>query len=325
MNETIPMPVLVSKAIRIGVSSCLLGQKVRHDGGHKRNTFVMDTLGQHFEFEPFCPELSAGLGVPRPSIQQKKVAGQIRVIGALDSSIDVTEQLKSSASKASKDMHHLSGYILKKDSPSCGMERVRVYNDAGQPMQNGRGVFAEYLLLDHPNLPLEEEGRLCDPRLRENFILRVFTYHRWQQLTQAGLSVNGLIDFHTKNKFSLLAHNEAVYRELGKRVANVTNKTLQTSAEQYIKAFMTAIKTPATRKRHTNVLLHMMGYLKKALTSEDKKEFLNLLEQYRIGKLPLVVPITLFKHHLRRSPASYIDQQTYMQPYPDDLMLRNNL
>ena len=311
--------------IRVGVSSCLLGQKVRHDGGHTRNHFVVNTLGQYFHLEPFCPELSAGLSVPRPSIHLKKIAGQIRVVGTKDATFDVTENLQKSASKASKTMYHLSGYILKKDSPSCGMERVRVYNETGQATRTGHGVFAETLLHAHPNLPVEEEGRLCDPKLRENFILRVFTYHRWQQLTQNGLTVSGLIDFHTKNKFNLLAHDENTYRQLGKLVANTTKDNLDAYAELYIQELMTALKTPATRKRHTNVLMHMMGYLKTTLTRGDKKEFISLLDQYRSGKLPLIVPITLLKHHLRSVSVPYIRQQTYIQPYPDDLMLRNHL
>ncbi len=325
MNKPNQTDSIENNAIRVGVSSCLLGQRVRHDGGHTRNHYVVNTLCQYFELEPFCPELSAGLSVPRPSIHQKMIAGQIRVVGTKNTALDVTEKLKESASKASRGMHQLSGYILKKDSPSCGMERVRVYNEFGQVTRNGRGVFAETLRRMHPNLPLEEEGRLCDPKLRENFILRVFTYHRWQQLIRKGLTVSELIEFHAKNKFNLLAHDESTYRRLGKLVASVSKDTLNTCAEEYIQAFMQAIKTPATRKRHTNVLMHMMGFLKATLTSEDKKEFISLLDQYRLGKIPLIVPITLFKHHLRNKSVPYIMRQTYMQPYPDDLMLRNNL
>jgi uncharacterized protein YbgA (DUF1722 family) len=205
------------------------------------------------------------------------------------------------------------------------MERVRIYNEKGIPEKNGSGLFAARLMEAHPNLPIEEEGRLMDPVLRENFIERVFVYYRWQKLLRTGLTVKDLMEFHASHKFNLLAHNESIYRELGPLVAQATPKNLETIAEQYINMLMKGMKKPATRKRHTNVLMHVMGFLKNALSSDDKQELLDILEQYRLGRVPLIVPITLLRHHLRREPHPYIEKQYYMKPYPEELMLRNSL
>lgn len=312
--------------IKVGVSSCLLGEKVRFDGGHKRNKFVVDSLSKHFTFVHFCPEMAAGLGKPRPAIHLKQVGDQVRLVQVKDNSIDVTDQLNTASAKAIEGMGELSGYILKKDSPSCGMARVRIYKEANHPPdRDGRGVFVEALAKTHPNLPMEEEGRLSDPGLRENFIERVYVYNRWLVLENEGLSVKALMDFHTRHKLILLAHDEACYRELGPLVASLTPETLQEKAGQYIGMLMSSLKKRATRKRHTNVLMHVMGYLKKDLSSDDKEEFNQILDHYREGQVPLVVPLTLLRHHLRRAPKPYINQQHYLAPYPEDLMLRNSV
>jgi uncharacterized protein YbgA (DUF1722 family) len=205
------------------------------------------------------------------------------------------------------------------------MERVRVYNEKGIPEKNGSGLFAARLMQAYPSLPVEEEGRLMDPVLRENFIERVFVYYRWQKLVAEGLTVKGLMDFHASHKFNLLAHNESIYRELGPLVAQATPENLETIAEQYLEMLMMGLKKPATRKRHTNVLMHVMGFLKNALNSDDKQELLDILDQYRHGRVPLIVPITLLRHHLRNEPHPYIERQFYMNPYPEELMLRNSL
>ena len=311
--------------IEIGISSCLLGQEVRHDGGHKRNAWILNTLSNYFEFRPLCPELAIGMGVPRPTIRLIKQENVIRLVGSKDTDLDVTDEMNRFSNQAISSMDELSGYILKKDSPSCGMERVRVYNEKGIPEKNGSGLFAARLMEAHPNLPIEEEGRLMDPVLRENFIERVFVYYRWKKLLHTGLTVKDLMEFHASHKFNLLAHNESIYRELGPLVAQATPENLETIAEQYINMLMKGMKKPATRKRHTNVLMHVMGFLKNALSSDDKQELLDILEQYREGRVPLIVPITLLRHHLRREPHPYIERQFYMKPYPEELMLRNSL
>jgi len=311
--------------IEIGISSCLLGQEVRHDGGHKRNAWILNTLSSYFDFRPLCPELAIGMGVPRPTIRLIKQDNVIRLVGSKDTDLDVTDEMNRFSDQAVSGLDDLSGYILKKDSPSCGMERVRIYNEKGIPEKNGSGLFAARLMEAHPNLPIEEEGRLMDPVLRENFIERVFVYFRWQKLLHAGLTVKELMEFHAAHKFNLLAHNESIYRELGPLVAQATPENLEAIAEQYINMLMKGMKKPATRKRHTNVLMHVMGFLKNALSSDDKQELLDILEQYRLGRVPLIVPITLLRHHLRREPHPYIEKQYYMKPYPEELMLRNSL
>jgi uncharacterized protein YbgA (DUF1722 family)/uncharacterized protein YbbK (DUF523 family) len=311
--------------IQIGISSCLLGQEVRHDGGHKRNGYVLNTLSNYFEFRPLCPEMAIGMGVPRPPIRLVKNKGEIRLVGSRDSSLDVTDDMSRFSKQLVDQLDDISGYILKKDSPSCGMTRVRIYNENGQPEKNGSGLFAGHLMKARPCLPVEEEGRLMDPVLRENFLERVFVYYRWQKLRAEGLNVRGLMDFHACHKFNLLAHNESIYRELGPLVATANTDNLDEIAEQYLKLLMQGMKKPTTRKRHTNVLMHVMGFLKDALNSDDKQELLDILDQYRQGLVPLIVPITLLKHHLRKAPQPYIERQFYMNPYPEELMLRNNL
>jgi uncharacterized protein YbgA (DUF1722 family)/uncharacterized protein YbbK (DUF523 family) len=311
--------------IQIGISSCLLGEEVRYDGGHKRNVYITGTLSRYFDFKAICPEMAIGLGVPRPTIRLADKGSGIRVVGVNDDSLDVTDKLHSFSQEATGRLHTISGYILKKDSPSCGMERVRVYNSNEMPEKRGRGIFAATLMQALPNLPVEEEGRLMDPVLRENFIERVFIFYRWQQLIGSGLTAKKLVEFHTKHKFNLLAHDETTYRQVGRMVAELNTDNLQAVANNYVDLLMTALKQPATRKRHTNVLMHVMGFFKNQLTGDDKQEMLELLEAYRKGQLPLIVPITMMKHHLRRYPHPYIEQQYYMNPYPEELMLRNSL
>jgi uncharacterized protein YbgA (DUF1722 family)/uncharacterized protein YbbK (DUF523 family) len=311
--------------IKIGVSSCLLGEEVRYDGGHKRNVYITGTLSQYFDFKPICPEMAIGLGVPRPTIRLVDKGSGIRVVGVNDASLDVTDKLRAFSQDATARLQTISGYILKKDSPSCGMERVRVYNSNEMPEKRGRGIFADSLMKAWPNLPVEEEGRLMGPMLRENFIERVFIYYRWQQLISSGLSSNKLVEFHTQHKFNVLAHDETIYRQLGRMVAELDKDNQQAIANNYIDLLMTGLKKLATRKRHTNVLMHVMGFFKSQLSDDDKQEMLELLDAYRLGQVPLIVPITMMKHHLRRFPHPYIEQQYYMNPYPEDLMLRNGL
>lgn len=314
----------MSKII-IGVSSCLLGHKVRHDGGHKQNTFVVKHLGNHFELLPFCPEMEMGLGTPRPAIRLVRQENSIHLLGVKDSTIDHTKAMESLSQDYSQSLEHLSGYVLKKDSPSCGKSRVRVWNKHGQADRNGTGIFAGRLMGIHPNLPVEEEGHLNDDVLRENFIERVFVYARWLELINNGLTVHSLMEFHRRHKFNLLAHNEQVYRQLGPLIAATSKDHLSETAGKYISWLMKGLQTPATRKRHTNVLMHSLGFLKSSISSEDKKEMQEVLDRYRAGLVPLVVPVTLLKHHMRRASETYIESQHYIDPYPEDFMLRNNL
>lgn len=311
--------------IKVGVSSCLLGEAVRYDGGHKRNIYITETLSLYFDLKPICPEVAIGMGIPRPPIQLVESESGIQAIGVKDRNLNVTDKLREFGQQTAGSLAGVSGYLLKKDSPSCGMVGVQIFNRKGMPEKSGRGMFADTLLKALPNLPVEEEGRLMDPVLRENFIERIFIYYRWQQLVISGLTAQKLIEFHTRHKFNLLAHDEPIYRQLGRMVAEVDDNNLQALANNYLDMLMAGLKKPASRKRHTNVLMHILGFFKNQLSAEDKQEMLDLLDAYRLGQVPLIVPITMLKHHLRRFPHPYIEQQYYMSPYPEELMLRNSL
>lgn len=310
------------KKIPVGISSCLLGQPVRFDGGHKLDSFIVGTLAEYFDFQPHCPEVAIGLGTPRPTIQLVKKDDEIRCVGVKNPDVDVTEPLRTYANQQSTLQSDLCGYILKKDSPSCGMERVKVYVN-GQPHKNGIGIYAEQMMRNHPLLPVEEEGRLGDPKLRENFIQRVFVLHRWKQLLAEGLTPSRLTRFHAQHKLIIMSHDN--YVDLGRLLASVTKVTVNEVAEIYITQLMNTLKKVAHRKNHVNVLQHIQGYLKKQLDADDKAELCELIERYRDGEIPLIVPITLLKHHFRKNPDPYIEDSLYMSPYPQELRLTNEL
>jgi len=311
--------------IIIGTSSCLLGSRVRHDGSHKRDRFLTDVLSEYFDFQPFCPETSIGMSIPRPAIRLIRRSDEIRLVESDKPENDYTESMQELSARYAAGLNDISGYILKSKSPSCGMERVNLYNEKGYPEKKGVGLFAYELIKANPHLPVEEEGRLHDARLRENFIERVFAFHRWREMMSSDYSVNGLMNFHKQHKFILLAHNESIYRELGKLVAQANIDNLDDTAGAYIENFTTAMKHIATRKRHVNVLQHCMGFMKQQLESDDKSELLELFDKYARGEVPLVVPVTLLKHHFRKNPNEYMIDQLYMNPYPEELMLRNHV
>jgi uncharacterized protein YbgA (DUF1722 family)/uncharacterized protein YbbK (DUF523 family) len=311
--------------VRLGVSACLLGARVRFDGGHKSDRFIIRELGAHFDFVPFCPEVAIGMGAPRPPIRLLGDVQAPRAIGSKDNRIDVTHALQEYSTNTARGLGALCGFVFKKDSPSCGMERVRVYSDTGMPQRVGTGIFARAVQEANPLLPVEEEGRLNDPGLRENFVLRVLVYARWQALHQQRLSKKGLIDFHTRHKLLLLAHSPAGYRELGGMLARLDNTPLDALADRYIERVMQVLKAQAGRKRHVNVLQHLLGYLHKQVNDVNRADLVNVIDDYRRGLVPLVVPITLLEHHFRRNPNPYISRQVYMNPYPRELMLRNVL
>jgi uncharacterized protein YbgA (DUF1722 family)/uncharacterized protein YbbK (DUF523 family) len=311
--------------IRIGISSCLLGNKVRYDGNHKLDTYITRTLGRYFEFIPVCPEMAIGLGVPRPPIRLAGNSKAPRAVGVKDPTLDVTGELAAYGTRMARELIDISGYILKSRSPSCGMERVKLYNPGRPAAKRGRGIYTAAFMSVQPLLPMEEEGRLSDPRLRENFIERVFAYHRWRELLQSGLTPAKLVAFHTNHKLAVMARGGEHYRALGRLVARAGRGQLQKTAQSYIEGFMTALGQSATPRRHANVLMHLMGYLKKRLSHADKQELLGLIEDYRLGRLPLIVPIMLLKHYFRLYPDDYVERQTYLNPHPQELMLRNTL
>jgi uncharacterized protein YbgA (DUF1722 family)/uncharacterized protein YbbK (DUF523 family) len=308
--------------IPVGISSCLLGQPVRYDGGHKRDAYIVGTLAQYFDLKPFCPEVAIGMGTPRPTIQLVKIDKEIRSVGVKNPDVDVTDQLRAYTNQQQPAFDGLCGYILKKGSPSCGMERVRVYTN-NQPQQIGSGVYAETMMRNNPLLPVEEEGRLGDPKLRENFIQRIYVLHRWQQLLAEGLTPSGLTRFHAHHKLIIMSHDN--YIELGQLLANVTKANVNEVANNYIALLMKTLKKVASRKNHVNVLQHIQGYLKKELAPDDKAELCELIERYRQGEIPLIVPLTLLKHHFRKNPDPYIEDSYYMSPYPQELRLINGI
>ncbi|HZY02547.1 MAG TPA: DUF523 and DUF1722 domain-containing protein [Anaeromyxobacteraceae bacterium] len=311
--------------IRIGVSTCLLGRKVRYDGGHKKDAFVTGPLARFVAFVPVCPEVEVGMGTPRESVRLVRLGGEVRMVGHR-SGTDHTDAMRrwSEARVRELEAEDLCGYVLKKDSPSCGMERVKVYA-GGAATRTGRGRFAEALMQRMPLLPVEEEGRLNDPRLRENFIERVFAYRRLKDLFAARWTTGDLVRFHTAEKLLLLAHDPAAYRALGRLVAGAKGQPHAEVAGAYGAGFMRGLSKLATPGKHANVLQHMAGYLKDLLPPEEKRELHEAIADYRSGLLPLVVPITLVGHHVRRRRVEYLLGQTYLQPHPKELMLRNHV
>lgn len=315
--------------IKIGISACLIGEQVRFDGGHKRDGYITGTLGLYFDFVPLCPEMGAGLGVPRQTLHLVRKEGTLRAVNTKDASIDHTDALVRYTDIAVPQLQGIHGYILKKNSPSCGMERVKVYsleNRNVPPDRDGIGIFAQGLREQFPLLPIEEEGRLCDPVLRENFIQRVFIYHRWQQLQAAELKPADLVAFHADHKYILMAHDQDMARDLGQKVAQAgAADDFPRLADNYLQSLMTILEKRVSRGQHANVLMHLLGHLKNALDTDDRQELLEMIHQYRNGYVPLVVPITLLKHHFRRHPQPYIERQHYLNPHPRELMLRNQL
>ena len=311
--------------IPVGVSACLLGAKVRFDGGHKRDAFIDEVLGEFFRLVPFCPEVAVGMGTPRPPIRLVGTEDAPRAVGTRDPGLDYTLPLRAYGERVGQLHTELCGFILKKGSPSCGLERVKIYTEQGMPHAHGSGLFAAELMRSQPRLPVEEEGRLHDPVLRENFITRVYVYARWRAFAQQGLSKAGLVDFHARHKLVLMAHSPQGYRELGRLVARVGLEPLAELADHYFARLMELLRQRATRNRHVNVLQHLSGYLRARLDREDRAELHDSIQSYQRGDVPLVVPMTMLQHHFRRHPHPYIERQVYLQPHPRELRLRNAL
>lgn len=312
------------RLIPVGISSCLLGNQVRYDGGHKRSKYCLNVLSDCFEFVPFCPEVAIGMSIPREPIRLVGNSDAPRVRGVKNPDLDVTDEITAYADTVSQEHQELCGYILMKGSPSCGMERVKVYHENGMPNEAGSGAYAARLMRNNPALPVEEEARLNDHILRENFITRVFVYSSWQEEVMKNPSLHEVIQFHSRHKYQLMAHSYEGYKQLGQYLANeAPNKPLSEVLADYILSLMTHLKNRANRKSHTNTLMHIMGYLKRDIDSETKQDLLDAIEQYRTSKVHLVVPLTLLKHYLKRHGSDYIQSQAYLDPYPHELGLRN--
>jgi len=312
--------------VRIGVSTCLLGRPVRWDGGHKRDAFLTEQLEPFVEWVPVCPEVEIGMGVPRETIRLVQREGGLRLV-AERSGTDWTDPMRAWSERRVREIDALDlcGYVLKKDSPSCGMERVRVWNAKGMAEKRGRGLFAEALLAAAPALPVEEEGRLADPRLRENWIERVFAFRRVRSLFAGRWTRGDLVAFHTAHKLQVLAHSPRHYAALGRLVADAKEIGRAAVRERYVAGFMDGLRHLATPRRQVNVLQHVLGYFRGRLDDRDRRELAGLVEDYGRGLVPLIVPITLIRHHVDRLGVAYLAGQVYLEPHPKELMLRNRV
>ncbi len=308
---------------RIGISACLLGAPVRYNGGHKASR-LCEGLREHLDFVPVCPETAIGLGTPRQPIRLVGDPAAPRAVGSRQPERDVTEALSAYGERMARELDDLCGFIFMQRSPSCGLSRVKVYQANGYPAEGGgSGVFAQAFRARHPDLPLEEEGRLHDPVLRENFITRVYVYADWREVSAQPLSRRAILDFHARHKYLLMASDPAAYRALGHLLGEIGRHDPAHVGPMYFSRLMAALGKCATRGTHSNVLQHLSGYLKRALGPEDRQEMSRLIDQYRDGVVPLVVPLTLLKHHFRLHPDAYVARQVYLQPHPETLSLRN--
>lgn len=309
---------------KLGVSACLMGVEVRYNGGHKESHLVTRVLNEYFDFIPACPEVAIGMSIPREAIRLVGDPEQPQAVGTVHEDLNVTQALAAYGEHMAKEMDDICGYIFMQKSPSCGLERVKVYRPNGAPFDaGGRGIYAKAFCARHPDLPVEEDGRLNDPVLRENFITRVFAYAAWQQLLKDGITRRALTEFHSRYKYQLMANDPVQYKTLGKLLGNMSHENPEVIAPRYFSELMTALKKPATRRTHTNVLQHICGYLRKIISAADKQEIQTVINQYHQGIVPLVVPLTLLKHHFRQHPDPYIALQVYLQPHPENLSLRN--
>lgn len=313
--------------VKIGVSSCLLGEEVRFDGGHKRDRFVTDILSDCFDYVSICPEMAIGLGVPRPTIRLVGDEQNWRIKGVKDQNIDVTDDLHQYGAKMAEKNQDISGYIFKSKSPSCGVFRMKIYNEKGVTQSHkGVGAYAQSFMAKQPLLPVEEEGRLNDVGLRDNFFARVYTYYRWQNMvSNPSFKMSDLVKFHSQHKYLIMAHNKAAYKRLGRLVANSDGLNFNELSGSYIEDLMKSLKRIAGRKAHVNVIQHIFGYLKRDLDADDKAEFLDILDRYYHGHLSLIVPVMMLRHYFRKYPNDYINEQVYLSPYPDDLFQRSGL
>ena len=315
--------------IKVGISACLLGEKVRYNGGHKRSRYLEDVLSEYFDYTPICPEMGIGMGVPRKPIRLITTSGnnETGIEAALsdDNNVRFTQQLKDYAKHQASQLTDSCGYIFMQKSPSCGYTRVKLYHENGNPLEVAQGIYAAELDRLLPLMPKEEAGRLSDAMIRENFITRVMAYHDWQENVASNITSKNLLDFHVRYKYLLMAHHIQSYQILGQSLSNLKAKPLNEIAHDYITTFMDALKHIANRKKNTNVLQHLQGYLKNNLTADEKQEMLALVNQYRTGLVPIVVPLTLLNHHIKKhtDDDNYLRKQKYLNPHPYELGLRN--
>lgn len=320
------MTVSTGNKIRLGISSCLLGENVRYDGGHKLDHYLRDTLGQFVEWTPVCPEVECGLSIPREVMHLTGTPDAPRLV-TRKTGIDYTGRMQQWAMVRTVELEKddLCGFIFKSRSPSSGMRGVKVYNPSGMVSNSGVGIFARAYMEHFSLMPVEDEGRLNDPDLRENFIERVFVFKRWKELVSRRGRIRDLVDFHSDHKLLLLSHSPRQYSALGRLVANAKEHTIESLQDDYLKMLMEGLKLVATVKKNTNVLHHVMGYFKKQLQSDEKKELGEVIEEYHRGFVPLVLPLVLLRHYVRKYDEPYLKRQYFLNPHPTELMLRNHV
>lgn len=317
----------MEETLKLGISSCLLGHKVRYDGQHKYDSWLVETLGKYVSYVPVCPEVECGLPVPREAMRLVGEVDNPR-LQTVQTKLDHTPRMLEWAARRIEALasEELCGFVFKSKSPSSGMERVKVYPaKGGAGEKKGVGIFAREFMKAFPLLPVEEEGRLHDPVLRENFIERIFIMQRWNEMRRKPFSAGALVDFHTRHKLLLMAHSPQLYRAMGKLVASVKQHSPSEFAKLYLEQLMRATSHPATRAKHQNVLQHILGYFKQELTPAEKAELLELIMNYRNRLLPLIVPVTLINHYVRKYDKPYLAEQYYLQPHPLELALRNHV
>jgi len=330
-NKTQHSPKALSKhqpqsSIQVGLSACLAGQEVRYNGGHSQSKLCLNLLNKHFTFKTFCPEMAAGFGTPRPTMHLSGDPESPTLTYSNDDSLDLTEQLTLGFKDKLAEFKDLDGYILMRNSPSCGLERVKVYQANGHPHQKrAQGLFASALKKKYPLMPVEEEGRLHDSKLFENFVLRVYAYHNFRCKVLATPAMRNLVEFHSNYKYILMAHHQLTYKKLGRMLGQAQKNANDSLINLYFQSFMTALSKPANKKNHTNTLLHILGYLKNSVPSRARQNITDVIDRYRQGQLPLITPLTLLKHYLDQHGSDYIRNQRYLAPYPDSLGLANHL
>jgi len=316
----------MEEKVKIGISSCLLGNPVRWNAGHKLDRFLTNTLGQFVEYVPVCPEVEAGFGIPRESLRLVGDPERPRLV-TFKTKTDLTDQMNRWAQKRVRELEKedLCGFIFKSDSPSSGMIRVKVYSEKGMPRKIGVGMFARAFMEHFPRIPVEDDGRLHDPAIRENYIERIFTLRRWRDVADNPPKMGKLVDFHTRNKLLLLSHSQKHYRLMGQLVANAQKMPLKELYDQYEQELLAALALKTTLRKNNNVLQHLMGYFKKQLTSDEKQELLEVFGQYNREYVPLLVPLTLINHYVRKYDQPYLKTQTYLNPHPLELKLRTSV
>lgn len=318
-----PSKPVKAPRIRIAVSSCLLGERVRYDGDHKRSAYVTEVLANEVDLVPVCPEVAIGMGVPREPIRLVQTGRGLRAIGTQSRGLDVTDRLQEYGRLMAEKLTDIDGYLFKQNSPSCGMAGVRIDKAGHAPSRTGAGLYAQTVMAQRPWLPAAEEERLNDPALRENFFERVLAHHRWRRMEAEGITPAALVEFHARHKFLVMAHSQAAYRRLGRLVAEAGSQPIEALAASYMAELMAALRRCATRQGHINVLMHLLGFLRPKLNKADRIEFLESIESYRRRLVPLITPITLLNHHFQLHPDPCISKQYYLNPYPAELMLQS--